>query len=151
MAIETSTKVPSETHTTLAFIKSGNKSESNNAYPDFSYIETRDRSFEFIIRNIINDYVYELKELSIEVKLTTDEIYKYKYNPKRLASDVYGSTKLFFIILLLNDMCNIKEFNKNKVIMLTKADMANITKWIYNSNKKAMEIYNEKNNNDTNN
>ena len=54
--------------------------------------------FEFIIRNIINDYVYELKELSIEVKLTTDEIYKYKYNPKRLAYDVYGSTKLFFII-----------------------------------------------------
>ena len=35
--------------------------------------------------------------------------------------------------------------------MLTKADMANITKWIYNSNKKAMEIYNEKNNNDINN
>ena len=104
MAIETSTKVPSETHTTLAFIKSGNKSESNNAYPDFSYIETRDRSFEFIIRNIINDYVYELKELSIEVKLTTDEIYKYKYNPKRLSYDVYGSTKLFFIILLLNGL-----------------------------------------------
>ena len=53
MAIETSTKVPSETHTTLALIKSGNKTESNNAYPDFSYIETRDRSFEFIIRNVI--------------------------------------------------------------------------------------------------
>ena len=150
MAIETSTKVPSETHTTLAFIKSGNKSESNNAYPDFSYIETRDRSFEFIIRNIINDYVYELKELSIEIKLTTDEIYKYKYNPKRLSYDVYGSTKLFFIILLLNDMCNIHQFDLSKktLYLIPRNVLADSLSKIYISNSTSIAKFNNNHLND---
>ena len=150
MAIDTSNKLPSETHTIISFINAGNKSESNTAYPDFSYIETRDRSYEFIIKNIVNDYMYELKEQAIEVKLTSEEIYKYRYNPKRLSYDLYGSTKLFFIILLLNDMCDVHQFDlaKKTLKLIPRNILADSLSKIYNANYTSISKFNNNHLND---
>ena len=140
---------PQETYTIDQFIQCQSDEEIN--YHNFSYID-KYGNIEYSTYNILSDYIEELRDdYGKLIILDKDQLVKYEYNPKLLCYDIYGNGELAFIILLLNDMCNIKEFNKNKIIMLTKADMANITKWIYNSNKKAMEIYNEKNNNHTNN
>lgn len=74
--------------------------------------------------NILNDYIDELQEASVTIVMTQEEYLKYSYKPKLLAHDVYGSCELFFIILLINDMCSMKEFNRKKIKMF-KPDVLN--------------------------
>ena len=72
-------------------------------------------------------------------------MFKYIYKPKLLCYDIYGNGELAFIIMEINDMCNVKDFTKDLLLMPTKENMKLITKRIYNSDKNDIEIYNEKN------
>ena len=80
-----------ETHTLKEFIDAGNAASDNSDYKSISYYETRD-GFEFVVKNLLDDYLTDLKEQSILIELSSQEINKYKYNPKMLAYKIYGST-----------------------------------------------------------
>lgn len=137
---------PEDTYTIEQFIQCQSDDEIN--YHNFSYIDQYDK-IQYSTYNIISDYLDELRDdYAKTIILDKDEMEKYKYRPKLLCYDIYGNGELAFIILLLNDMCSVKEFTKNKILMLTREDMSNVTSWIFNSNKDAIETYNEKNNND---
>ena len=58
---------------------------------------------------------------------------KYRYKPKLLAYDIYGSTELFFIILFTNNMCDVKEFDKKKLRLLPQDSLEEIISYIYQS------------------
>ena len=137
---------PQDTYTIEQFIQCQSDEEIN--YYNFSYVDQYD-NIKYSTYNILSDYLDELREdYAKTIILDKDQLLKYMYRPKLLCYDIYGNWELAFIILLLNDMCDVKDFTKNKILMLNKEDMSNITKWIYNSNKDAIAIYNEKNNSD---
>jgi hypothetical protein len=137
---------PQDTYTIEQFIQC--QSDEEIDYHNFSYIDRYD-NIEYSTYNILSDYLDELREdYAKTIILDKDQMVKYMYRPKLLCYDVYGNTELAFIILLLNDMCNVKDFTRDRVLMLTKDDMSDVTKWIYNSNKNAIAIYNGKNNHD---
>ena len=94
-----------ETHTLKEFIDTGNAASDNSDYKSISYYETRD-GFEFVVKNLLDDYLTDLKEQCILIELTPQEVNKYKYNPKMLSYKIYGSTKLFYTILRLNNICS---------------------------------------------
>ena len=98
-----------ETHTLKEFIDTGNAASDNSDYKSISYYETRD-GFEFVVKNLLDDYLTDLKEQCILIELTPQEVNKYKYNPKMLSYKIYGSTKLFYTILRLNNICSTHEF-----------------------------------------
>ena len=76
--------------------------------------------------NSISDkYANELEENKHIVELTTKEYYKYRYNPKLLSYDIYGTTELWFFILMANELYSISEFDLRKVVLF---DTAIITK-----------------------
>lgn len=83
--------------------------------------------------NVIYDYISELKKSCIQVVLSDEELIRYRYNPKRLSFDVYGSTELYFIILAVNGMCSFKDFNKKSLKLLYKKDMNDLLTKIYNA------------------
>lgn len=83
--------------------------------------------------NIIYDYLKELKGSAVEIQLTDAEYLKYRYNPKLLAYEIYGSTEVYFVILALNGMCSFKDFNKKKIKLLFKQDMSDLLTSIYNA------------------
>ena len=57
--------------------------------------------------DIISDkYAAELEENKRTITLNTKEYYKYRYNPKLLSYDVYGTTELWFFILMANVLLN---------------------------------------------
>jgi hypothetical protein len=58
----------------------------------------------------------------LQVELNDEEYKKYKYCPDLLAYDVYGSVQLDFVILILNDIFDPKEF-VNKTIRLVPASV----------------------------
>ena len=83
--------------------------------------------------NSIYTYLDEMKDRSVIYTFSDEEFRKYQYRPKLLAYDLDGSTELYFIILALNDTCNIKDFNKRKVRLMFRQDLSDILSQIFNA------------------
>ena len=96
------------------------------------------------ILNVVNDYISEMSSVAVTVELTTEQQFTYFYKPKLLCYDMYGNPELYFIILLLNDMADVKEFTKPKIKMLRKDHMSMLLTNIYNAERAAIDAYNNK-------
>jgi len=127
-------------YTMTEFIALGEASDAVD-YTKLSFIETYN-SRDYTICNVLTDYLYELKNDAITVTLSNAEQLKYRYRPKILSYDVYGTTELYYIILLLNGICNVKEFDFTSLKMLKKDDMSNFLSEIYTANKSDISKYN---------
>ena len=131
---------PRKAHTLSEFLMALSSS-TTITYPKLSFVEKRN-NIEYVVKNVLSDYIYELKQRAATVTLSTQEEIKYFYRPKLLASDLYGSTELYYVILLLNDMCDVKDFTMNPLKLLYKDDMAECLSVIYNAEKNAISTYN---------
>lgn len=83
--------------------------------------------------NVIYDYEEEFKKVSLDVEMTNEELNKYIYKPKLLSYDLYGSTELYFVILFINGIYDIKDFNKRNIKLLRKDTMKEILEAIFNA------------------
>ena len=129
--MRTNTKDPSKSVTIEEFISF--KNDDIISYNNISFRE-----------NILDDYISELMELVVEVELSEKERRKYIYKPKVLAKDIYENSELDFLILRINGICNMKEFdlNNRKVKLIKTADLDSFLTSIYNANKNDIDIYN---------
>ena len=134
--------LPANTTTIAEFIRSG--STVSLDYDRFSFLETMHNGTVVSVLNVINDYIDELRNASVLVHLDDAEYRKYVYKPKLLCYDIYGNPELYFVILLMNDMADVKEFNKKNIYMLTKENMSILTSYIFNSEYRAIDAYNSK-------
>ena len=82
---------------------------TNDCLTPFGILDLKTNQSYFY--NLINDYLPLIKEKAVTVVLDDDEYNKYLYKPKLLAYDVYKNTELYYVILLLNNVCSIKEFD----------------------------------------
>ena len=110
---------PSLTYTLDDFIAM--QMSDNMTYYNFSIVEVIN-SVEHLNINLVEEYSSELKSQALQVELTDEEYKKYKYCPDLLAYDIYKSVQLDFVILILNDMFDSKEFT-NKIINLVPASV----------------------------
>ena len=63
-------------------------------------------NWDFILddyRDVINKYI-------IRKKLTKEEYYRYRYKPKTLSNDLYGTTELAYPILRINNLSSALDF-----------------------------------------
>lgn len=134
--------LPQETTTIEEFVESG--SGITITYPSLSFTETMSNNTQVSVHNVISDYIQELRNACVNVSLTQDQQFMYFYKPKLLCYDVYGNPELYFIILLINDIADVKEFTKPVVKMLRKSHMSELLTLIYNAEKKAIDNYNNK-------
>lgn len=134
--------LPANTTTIAEFIRSG--STVSLDYDRFSFLETMHNGTVVSVLNVINDYIEELRNASVLVHLDDAEYRKYVYKPKLLCYDIYGNPELYFVILLMNDMADVKEFSKKDIYMLTKENMSILTSYIFNSEYRAIDSYNSK-------
>lgn len=125
------------------FIAAGSSS-TVISYPKLVFTE-KNGDILYVVHSVLEDYLYELKKASEEIVFSQSNITKYQYNPKRLASDIYGSTELYYIILRINDMCDVKQFDlsSGKLMMLTTDNMATMLNSIYSAEKDDMQTYNK--------
>ncbi len=72
--------------------------------------------------NLTVKYLPELRQIKIKISLSNEEYAKYKYNPKVLSYDVYGTTELWFLILEANELHSVSEFNF-RTIYLFRTDI----------------------------
>ena len=51
----------------------------------------------------------------IDFEFDDDIFEKYKYRPKYFCEKIYGTTSLWYLILWINDMLSVTEFNKREI------------------------------------
>lgn len=133
---------PEKTYTIEEFIDSHNSADIN--YESTSLLQKLD-GYTMIAYNIFNDYIDELDDLAVYVSLNDEEYNKYLYRPKILAYDLYGSTELFFLILMLNNICNVKEFDFKRLKLLKVEDLEKFISSVYNSERYTLSLNRTKN------
>ena len=132
------------TYTLSQFIAAGKMNTVD--YDAFSYKEMLSNGTEVAVLNVINDYMTELQEVAVNVKLSTEEYLKYRYKPKLLCRDVYGNAEVYFVILLLNGRIDVKDFDVTELKMLSVADMNTYLTLIFNAESKWIREYNTEHN-----
>ena len=108
----TSGKTIAHTHTIEEFIS--RKYEDELTYRNFSIVEYAD-DIELIDRNLIAEYLPEIVSTCQVYKFTIQEYRKYRYAPDLLSYDLYHTTQLDFLLMLINDMIDPKEFNLKRI------------------------------------
>lgn len=100
-----------------------------------------------LIYNVLDDYRDEMDDLSLEVNLSDKDVLNYKFNPKKLAFDLYKSTDLYFFILYMNNMANIKEFTltNKKLKLMTRDNLEQFLSLILSAEKSRIDKYNNAN------
>lgn len=138
---------PAKTHTISDFINMKNNDSFTYATMALYMQSIVDKTVIYSSDNVLYTYLEDLKQVSVEYTFTEEEYIKYKYRPKLLAYDIYGSTELYFVILAINDTCNIKDFNKRKIRLLYKTDLDRLLNQIFSVeenrihlNRKSIEL-----------
>lgn len=134
---------PAEAHSVTEFVTVGKLLSNKDQITDFSFMESIDGQ-EYIVYNILDTYFPTLKESTMKVYLTKSEQALYKFNPKLLSYKLYNNPNYYWIILRLNDMIDVHEFDLNKgyINLLTPSDLSASLKSILRKEQKAMYKYN---------
>lgn len=61
--------------------------------------------------SLFSKYRNELATYLYKVNFTNEEYSRYRYNPKKLSYDLYGTTELWFLILYANQLYSISQFD----------------------------------------
>ena len=133
--------LPQNTTTIEDFVASGNS--ISISYQNLSFLRTLDNGTSLSILNVIADYIDEISNVCVNVSLNQAQQFKYFYKPKLLCHDIYGNPELYYIILLINDMADVKEFTKPVIKMPRRTHMNDIISMIYNANKEAIDDFND--------
>lgn len=125
-----------ETYTVEDFIELG-KDIDDIQYSKFAILSKASSDVEnpilYAEHNVIYDYEEEFKKLSLNVEMTDTEFLKYRFKPKLLAYDLYGSTELYFALLFINGIYTIKDFDRRHIKLIKKSDMIELLEAIYNA------------------
>lgn len=130
---------PEKSYTVEQFITF--KDDDTASYNNLSFRDKYDNII-YPIKNIIDDYTDELNELLVDVVMSESEFLRYRYRPKLLAFDIYGNAELDFLILAMNGVCNMKEFDSRSIKLIKNKDLDNFITSIFNANKDDLDIYN---------
>lgn len=130
---------PNKTSTIEEFISF--KDDTTISYNNLSFRDRYD-NISYPIKNIIDDYHDELMELVKEVTMSETEYIRYRYKPRLLANDIYDNPDLDFIIMAINGICNMKEFDNQTINLIRVDELEEFLTVVFNSNKNDIDVYN---------
>ena len=71
------------------------------------------------MQSLIQKYRGAFRKYIVEYEMTDAEFERWKYNPKRMCKEMYGTPELWTEILFINHMVGITEFKKQTVKLYT--------------------------------
>lgn len=131
---------PDTTYTVDQFIEAGRM--TTVSYDRFSYKEQLSNGTIVSILNTIDDYMEEIEESIVNVELSREQYLKYRFKPKLLCFDIYGNGEVYWLIMRLNGIIDVKDFDFKVLKMLRVEDLESIFTSIYNAEYKWMNQYN---------
>lgn len=114
-------------------------------YSTYSFAISIENTITIPFQNVLTTtYADELKALAIDITLTNEEYYKYRFRPKLLAYDIYNYSELFYIINFINGIYNIKDFNFRTVKLIPKTDLFNMLSYVLQADASNISDFNNK-------
>ena len=83
-------------------------------------IRQNDEVIQVPYKSMIREYMDLMENDAIKVSLPDDEVRIYKYKPKKLSYDLYGTTELWAAILELNKMYSTMDLTCEKPFLVCK-------------------------------
>lgn len=83
-------------------------------YPNYYYQKVISEADLHVIMNyqsIMDRYVQYIRDYITEIELSQEEMRKYRYNPKRLSFNLYGTTSYWWSIIFANQIHSLTEFD----------------------------------------
>ena len=83
-------------------------------YPNYYYQKVISEDDLHVIMNyqsIMDRYVQYIRDYITEIELSQEEMRKYRYNPKRLSFNRYGTTSYWWSIIFANQIQSLTEFD----------------------------------------
>jgi hypothetical protein len=71
------------------------------------------------MQSLVQKYRGAFRKYIVEYEMTDKEFERWKYNPKRMCKEMYGTPELWTEILFINHMVGITEFKKQTVKLYT--------------------------------
>ncbi len=78
------------------------------------YIKNKDDTIKIPYKSILKEYMPFLQSTVLTLQLTAPEVSLYRFKPKKLSYDLYGTTELWSALLEINRMYSIVEFNQEE-------------------------------------
>lgn len=114
-------------------------------YNTYSFAISIENAITVPFQNVLTTtYADDLKALAIDITLTNEEYYKYRFKPKLLAYDIYNYSELFYIINFINGIYNIKDFNFRTVKLIPKTDLFNMLSYVLQADASNISDFNNK-------
>lgn len=76
------------------------------------------RTIRIPFLSILSKYRDFLDEIMVEQELTHEEQIEYKFNPKKMSEDFYGTTEFWYMLLILNNFKSIIEFRPKEYVKM---------------------------------
>ena len=89
-------------------------------------------------QGILDRYYRELDQFKVSVDLGPSDYRKYRFNPKLLSYNLYGTTELWFLILHANEISSVSEFDLQKIYFYN----INILNFLATARDMEMKYYN---------
>lgn len=133
---------PTETYTLSQFINF--KDSDSVTYRTLSVLNRSITNSKLVysIDNLVYNYMDEINAKKKILSLKVEERLHYAYKPKLLSYDIYGTTETYFIILAMNGMCNLKEFDleNSRLNVLMPSDMSDLISKILNAENQFIKL-----------
>ena len=81
----------------------------------YIYINDGKDMIKIPYKSIIREYLPFFESIIVELPLTPEEVIDYRYKPKKLSYDLYGTTELWSSLLELNNVYSVIDFDLEKV------------------------------------
>lgn len=79
------------------------------------FIKSNDAVIKVPYKSITREYSNFFSEAAVIAELSSDEYFTYRFKPKKLSYDLYGTTELWSVLLELNGLNSIIEFDLERV------------------------------------
>jgi hypothetical protein len=138
------------TSTIKAMIQNGKEEKMTSNQLSLKTAITNSSGQKFVVNlfNLFEKYYDILLDNTVTLVLTEDEYLKYRFKPKLLSKDLYGSKDLYYLLIRLNniytviefDFKEIKVFNTNIVSLLNEIMILESENYIENELSVIKEI-----------
>ena len=109
------------TSTIKSIIQNGKEEKMTANQLSLKTVITNSAGKKFVVNlfNLFEKYYDILLDNTVTVVLTEDEYLKYRFKPKLLSKDLYGSKDLYYLLIRLNNIYTVIEFDFKEVKVFT--------------------------------
>lgn len=120
--------------------------QSAQTHSKFNYKASfKDKNNDDVVVNykgIADTYLAMLKKYSYEEKMDEDEYLDYEYNPRLYCEDKYGNAELWSLLLAINGMYSVMDFNKRSIMIFPDNINALVDEMLIKEEKKLTGLEN---------